>query len=303
MTGVIRIGTAPGTWGVEPGSSIDQPPWELVLDEVAAAGFQGIELGPFGYLPTDRQQLAWELSSRGLKLSAGYVMEPLHEAAQTSRILVDAERTCTLLADVGAKVLVLIGALVEERTAAAGREDLSPRLVGRQRATFMSTLTRLVDLAHDRGLTAVLHPHAGTHVEFEQEVDRLLDEADVRLGLCVDTGHCMYSGIDAQALLERYADRVRHVHLKDVRRDVLSRALGEGLRFEQAVAAGTFCPLGQGSVDLAGFLARLREINYNGWATFEQDRLAAEYASARADAEQSLAHLLALDADTGSRNL
>jgi len=287
---------------VEPGGSVDQPPWDLVLDEVAAAEFDGTELGPFGYLPFDADVLVSELSSRGLELSAGYVMDRLHDATQTRRILGDAGRTCALLADAGADALVLIGALVPERSAAAGSQNESPPLVGSERATFISTLGDLVGLASDSGLAAVLHPHAGTHVEFESEIDQMLEEADDRLGLCIDTGHCLYSGVDAQALLERYSPRVRHVHLKDVRSDVLSHALGAGLSFEEAVAAGTFCPLGQGAVDLEGFLTRLREFGYDGWATFEQDRLPTEYERARADAELSLAHLRTLGVDTIHRS-
>lgn len=294
MSSAIRVSTAPGTWGVEPGEQAGQPPWGLVLDEVSAAGFDGIELGPYGYLPTDPTRLGSELTSRDLELAGGYVMEPLHDAGETDRILDAATQTCSLLAAGGARVVVLIGALAQARSAAAGREDFAPPLAGSERATFLRTLSELVAIAEREGLSAVLHPHAGTHVEFEHEIEEVLEEVDGPLGLCVDTGHCLYSGVDATALVKRHPGLVRHVHLKDLHEPILRKALNSELSFEQAVAAGTFCPLGQGDVDLRGFLRCLRGLDYRGWATFEQDRLPTQYREARAAAEQSLDHLRGL---------
>jgi sugar phosphate isomerase/epimerase len=85
-----------------------------------------------------------------------------------------------------------------------------------------------------------------------------------------------------------------HVHLKDLRTPVLDRALAHGWSFEQAVASGVFCALGDGNCDLAGFLSALGNIGYDGWATYEQDRVAAEHPHARGDAERSLVHLESL---------
>jgi inosose dehydratase len=290
----IRLCTAPGTWGIEPGDDPEHAPWQLVLDEVAEAGFDGIELGPLGYLPTDPVRLSAELSSRGLKLSAGYVMEPFHAPAETSRILDATEQICELLAKAGAKTLVVIGSLVPERSAAAGRPDAAPTLSGSPRSIFVRTVRAVVDRAADNGLIAAFHPHAGTYVEFEHEIDEMLSDTGPELKLCVDTGHSLYAGIDATALLDSYSDRIAHVHLKDLHVAALQRAITDRLTFEEAVAAGVFCPLGDGDIDLAPFLTKLQAIGHDGWATYEQDRVAADYKSARADAERSLAHLEAL---------
>jgi len=287
----IRISTAPGTWGVEPVVDPAQAPWPLVLDEVAAAGFDGIELGPYGYLPVDVDRLSSELSARGLRLSAGFVMEPLHDSAHTDRILDTTRHTCKLLSDAGAKVLVVIGSLVPERSATAGRPDAAPPLDGWNRTIFIRTVGAIIDIAARHGLTATLHPHAGTFVEFDDEIDSMLDQAGMQLGLCIDTGHCLYSGVDANALLQRHADRVSHVHFKDLHGELLHEALFNKLSFEQAVASGVFCSLGDGSVDLKAFADQLRRLGYDGWATYEQDRVAADHPHARSDAQRSLACL------------
>lgn len=303
MTASIRICTAPGAWGIEPRENPEHAPWELVLDELAAAGFAGIELGPLGYLPSDPARLAAELAARDLELTAGYVMEPFHDPAETSRILRATERTCALLAGVGAGTLVVIGSLILARSAAAGRPDAAPALGGWSRATFLRTLGAVADRAAEHGLRAALHPHAGTYVEYEHEIDEILDQAGARLGLCVDSGHCLYSGVDALGLLERHRQRIWHVHLKDLRAEILRDALDKELSFEDTVAAGAFCPLGDGDVDLGSFLEALRTIGYRGWATYEQDRVASDYVTARADAQHSLAYLNRLGVHTRVRSV
>lgn len=294
MTGTIQIATAPGTWGIEPVDDPRQVPWQLVVDEAAAAGFDGIELGPYGYLPTDAVQLGRELAARGLGLAAGFVMEPFHDSGQTSRILSEAQQTCELLAAAGATTLVVIAGLVPERSATAGRHEVAPPLEGGSRLTFIRTVSALVDRANVAGLRAAFHPHAGTYVEFDDEIDRILKEADGRLGLCIDTGHCVYSGIDPSELLERYGEQVVHVHFKDLHHELLDDALRNEATFEQAVASGVFCALGDGSVDLGTFIQGLGTIGYDGWATYEQDRVAADHPQARPDAERSLAYLRTL---------
>jgi inosose dehydratase len=122
-----------------------------------------------------------------------------------------------------------------------------------------------------RGIRPVVHPHAGGFIEFEDEIERLLADSD--LALCLDTGHAAYAGIAAQDALRAHGDRLTHVHLKDVRGDVLARVRDERLDFWAAIDAGVFCPLGHGVVDLRAVLAALGEVGYGGYATIEQDRV------------------------------
>jgi inosose dehydratase len=282
----VRIATAPGSWGVETAGNPANPPWRAVLSEIAGLGFAGTELGPLGYLPERPEALAAELGERGLHLAAGFVMEPFHQSAQTERLLAVARRTCTVLREVGAVDVVLIQALSAERARCAGRSAEATRLDDARWSDMVSAIERTAQVAADHGLHASFHPHAGTYVEFADEIARLMDDLDDGLGLCVDTGHCAYAGIDPADLLRRHGHRVRHLHLKDLRGEVVR----EGRAFQDAVAAGVFCPLDAGDVDLRAVRDALADLEYDGWATVEQDRLAGD-GLAKMDAAASLAHL------------
>lgn len=298
MTNEIRICTAPGTWGVEPVDNPEHAPWPLVLDQVQAAGFDGIELGPLGYLPQHPARLRSELDRRGLGLVGGYLMEPFHDGAWADAILRKAEQTCELLAGAGAEVLVVIADLVPQRSAVAGRRDARVPMTQVERANLLQVIDEVIDRAEEMGLRAALHHHAGTFVEYEDETETVL-AALPRLGLCVDTGHAVYAGFDPVELLTKFSERVVHVHLKDLHADRLRRALAHGLSFQEAVAADIFCPLGAGDVDLKAFVRALHSIGYEGWATYEQDRVASDYPQAVRDALRSLAHLKSIGVDTG----
>jgi len=260
-----------------------------VLDEIAAAGFLGVELGPIGYLPEDPTHLRTALESRGLRLAGGYIMERFHDPDANADIMRTAERTCRLLEACGARHVVLIAALVPQRSRTAGRPEAAPALHAAAWTTLVTTVQSVAAVATSAfGLAPAFHPHVGTYVEFADEIDRLMAATDPGLvGLCVDTGHALYAGIDPADLFGRYADRATYLHLKDVRGDVLASARARGLAFEDAVAAGVFCPLGRGEVDFPSFRAALAAAEYEGWAAFEQDRLVGD-PLAQADAEASL---------------
>jgi inosose dehydratase len=145
-------------------------------------------------------------------------------------------------------------------------------------------------IAHAAGLDPLVHPHAGTYVEHAGEIEALLEATG--LGLCLDTGHLAYAGLDPVGWASR--GDVRHVHLKDLDRAVLDATLARGGGFWDAVAAGVFCPLGSGAVDFAGVLGALRAAGYNGWATIEQDRVPGS-GEPVADVRRSVAHLARLE--------
>ena len=263
----MRLATGPVTWGVDFADAPGNPPWPEVLDEIAASGLGALELGPVGYLPEDPAALREALAGRGLTAVGSFVFDDLHDPDRADAVVAAARRACAVIAAAGGRLLVVIDRPGPERAATAGRSAAARRLAPRAWAGLLRTVLRVADVARAHGLRPVVHPHAGSFLEFEDELERLLAGTD--LGLCLDTGHLAYAGIDPVAALARYAGRLGHVHLKDVDGDVLAR----GLPFWDAIAAGVFCPLGTGIVDVRAALAELDRQGYDGWATIEQDRV------------------------------
>lgn len=288
----IKIANAPASWGLEPPDPPQDPPWQRVLEEIARSGYAGTELGPFGYLPTHPDELVAGLRESGLSLAAGFVMESFPHRGSHEAIEQTARRTCELLQAGGARTLILIDAVSPDRLGTAGRSGDAPRLGDAEWAVLVDGLRRVAEIARASGLTAAIHPHVGTHIEFEDEVDRVLADLDPELvGLCADTGHSTYAGIDPVALLGRHADRLAYMHFKDIDLARLAAAREAQLTFYQAVARGIFRPLGDGSVDFAAVAERLGEVGYAGWATVEQDRLPDDSSTPVEEARRSLAYL------------
>lgn len=285
------IGNAPTSWGIEQ----DVEPAHgasLFLDQVTEAGYQGTELGPYGYLPTEPTVLRAELDRRGLRLTAGYVMDAFHDPGRTEALARQAERVCRLLEDADASRLVLIAGLAPERVATAGRSGVAARLTRSQFETSLRTIAAIGEIASAHGVVPGIHHHAGTHVEFRDEVDRLLAGlASTPVGLVVDTGHCAYAGMDPAELIRAYARRVTCVHLKDLDSRIRGRAREEGLSFWEAYRAGIFCVLGRGMVDFAAVRESLASTGYAGWLTVEQDADPRGTSDPLTDARHSLAYL------------
>jgi inosose dehydratase len=253
---MVELGTGPVSFGVDFADAPDNPDWRTVLDGIAAAGYRWTELGPIGYLP---EELGPELDARGLDLTAGFVFEPLHDAQATAVARAVAARVARL----GGHFLVVIDAVSDDRARTAGRPEVARRL-DRDRASAMRSVIReIAAIANGFGLQAVLHPHAGTHIEFEDEVEPLLDTID----LCLDTGHWLYAGQDPVRAYERWADRIPYLHLKDLD---CSRRDGD---FWASVRGGAFRPIGDGDLDVAGLFRALERHGFAGWALVEQDRV------------------------------
>jgi inosose dehydratase len=270
---MARLAAAPITWGVcELPNWGDVPPYQRVLDEMAAAGYAGTELGPLGYLPADPAHLRRELELRGLLLVGAFCPVTFHQVEEIRQSLDRATSFARFLADAGCPFLIAADAGSEARRAIAGRVPREALLPDDAWERFAEGLAELGHQCASLGLRVVFHPHAGTHVETPEEIDSLFSRlpADAA-GLCLDTGHVAYGGGDPVDVCRRYVDRVRHVHAKDVRRDVLDRVRQEGVAYEEAVGQGVFAPLGEGMVDFPGLVAVLKQAGYDGWYVLEQD--------------------------------
>jgi inosose dehydratase len=251
------------------------PPFGGVLDQIASAGYEGTELGPYGYLPTAPEVLKRELALRGLALGSSFVPLPLEDPSLRERAVRRALAVGALLATQGVAELIVADDEDPERQRIAGRVPADGRAgwrdaQWREAAGTVDAVARA--LRDELGMRVVVHHHAGTFVETPAEIDRLLAETDHDLvGLLLDTGHAVYGGADPVHLVRRYGDRIRYVHLKDAKADEIAHVRTSDVSMEEAWKRGVFCPLGAGVVDFPRVIDGLRERSYSGWLIVEQD--------------------------------
>jgi inosose dehydratase len=270
----IKVGNAPVSWGVmEVAGWGEQIPYSKVLDEIAKAGYAGTELGPYGYFPTEPNQLNSELTARGLQLVAGFVPIPLAHSARHDVGYQEAMKVAHLLAQTGARLIVLADEMSNARMAVSGRVDESrDGMSDSQWQSAAQILGSIAEACRELGLSAVFHHHAGTFVETPKEVARLCDSIEAELlGLCLDTGHYFFGGGDPVEAVRLYGARIRHLHLKDVQLPILESARRDGIGFLQAVRRGVFCELGAGGIDLNRVIQDMTAAGYSEWAIVEQD--------------------------------
>jgi inosose dehydratase len=284
---VIRLANAPCSWGALEFDAADQPaPAPQVLDEMAAAGYDGTELGDWGFLPTDPATLAADVARRHLALVAAFVPvalaqedaidEGVSRAVRTARLLNDASRAGQV-GQVGEPLLVLAddNASVPNRTARAGRIRDEDGLTPAQWDVFARHAERVASAVCDAtGLRTVFHHHCAGYVETPEEIDALMSRTDpALLGLCLDTGHLTFAGGDPLDALEQYGDRIRHVHFKDCEPALAAQSRVEEWDYHTAIRRGIFCELGKGMVPFPRILDALRARGYAGWIVVEQDVL------------------------------
>lgn len=269
----MKLGNAPCSWGVEFADDPRNPCWTQVLEECAAAGFRGIELGPVGFFPEDPVVLGLALEQHGLELSGGVVFQPFHDGAAWTKVKDAHIRTCESLVAHGAKQLIIIDSISADRTRTLGRPNEAKRLSASDWADFVDRIRMAAEIAtHDYGLTASLHAHAGGYCDFEDELEHLLAEIDRNvLKICVDTAHATLAGFDPLSFARRHAGRVAHIHLKDIDPVKRAQVTAQGIEFYAACADDLFCEIGRGEVDFRAFHGLLQEIGFDGWCTVEQD--------------------------------
>jgi len=273
----IRVASAPVSWGIM--EHVEYPadyPYGRVLDEIAAAGYTGTELGPYGFLPAQPVALRSELEKRSLTLCSAFLDIELGNPAAHQTSLAEVDRSVSLISQAGAKLLVLSDRITPARNAVAGRR-FEANQTSWNNAEWQAAATAIREViarCKAAGLKVAFHHHAGTHVETPEEVDRLfsLFPAD-ELGLCLDTGHYVYGGGDAVAFLEKQVSRVWCVHLKDVYDSKLAEARRERMNLHAAVRHGIYAPLGKGNIDFPRILAILKDGYYDGWLVVEADVL------------------------------
>jgi inosose dehydratase len=267
----FRVGSAPDSWGVWFPRDPRQTPWTRFLDEIARAGYEWLELGPYGYLPTDAETLRAELEARGLRLAGGTVGGPLHRREQLAAIQAQMLDVARLASELGAEHVVFLPAMY--RDLLDGRQVEPAELDEQQWQALVEGADRLARVLRDEtGMRLVFHPHAESHVETDAQVQRFLADTDPDLvGLCLDTGHVAYTHGDAPQLLREHADRIWYVHLKAVDPHVLARVEAEQLSFADAVKRDVMCEPGRGVPVLSDVIAGLQSLSPGTFVIVEQD--------------------------------
>ena len=276
---MISIANAPCSWGVIENVDGETSTYLEVLSEMQQAGYTGTELGDWGFMPTDPDQLRDILDRHRLKLLGSWVSVRLYDETYHQSGIDQAVQTARLMAEVGGPAcFVIIGddhSTVPDRTLYAGRIKPDHRLDERGWDTYTTGAMRVAEaVKKETGLRSLIHHHGATYVETPEEVAHFLAHTDPALvGLCFDTGHYALGGGDPVEALHAHKDRIAHVHFKDFDPGIVHVATENGWDYPAMIGQGVFPELGKGVVDFKAVLQTLSEIAYDDWIVVEQDVL------------------------------
>ena len=283
-----QVANAPLSYGafeMTVGTDFAVPDPERILEAIGAAGYEGTDLGPPGYLG-EGDVLAERLAANRLQIVGGFVPLRFSEEEDVTGL----EHTLDLFDAAGATGArpVLCDAGGPERIANPGRggEDASLRLDDGRWRTLVFNVEHAAEIARDRGYEPVFHHHTSTYVEGVPEIERFLEDTDV--ALLLDSGHLLVAGGDPVQALADWGERIGAIHIKDVRLKVLEQVKAERADTLTAWRRGLFCALGQGDVDLDGFCAALG--GYDGWVVVEQDRVLDDITAFEGAAQEQVAN-------------
>jgi inosose dehydratase len=300
----IVIANAPVSYGafeVTVGHDPNVPSGLSVLDQVAEAGYAGIDLGPVGFLGSG-EKLGELLAERALGLAGGYLELPYADHDALERMLPELDALLDAF-DAAAPYLAgppprptLADNGNEARRSRPGRSatDASVGLDAAQWEAFGQGLAKVVARCRDRGYEPTFHPETGTNVEAPWEIARVLEVSDI--GLCLETGHMMMGGGDPLAALRDWSPRINHVHLKDGVRSVMQGIIADEAPATDIWSREAFCALGHGDLDVQAVLDGLNRIGFQGWLVVEQDifpRTAERFARAAQDQRDNREYLSA----------
>lgn len=259
----MLIGNAPCSWGINYPTG-NAYTWAQYLDEVAAAGYRGTELGPFGFLPKDKAVLRDELAKRNLTLIGATHVHTFGDRASAPVLMSTLRELAPLMRELGAGHIVIMD---ESNWYPAGQEGVLDE-TGWQGLTATVREAQAI-IEGEFGLKASFHPHVGTAVELEPQIDRLLAETDI--DLCFDTGHHAFWGQDPLAYMDKVWSRIAYMHLKNVDPAVRARVLARQLSVEASYGEGVMAPLPDGAVDIKAVMRFLEARGFTGPVVVEQD--------------------------------
>jgi len=268
----VKLGIAPIAW-----TNDDMPDlgkentFEQCVSEMALAGFTGSEVG--NKYPRNTRILNKALQLRGIEIASAWfsaflTVKPLAEV--TSAFIEHRD----FLHAMGAKVIVVS----EQGHSIQGQLDLpiftkKPHFTEEEWTRLAEGLNKLGVLANEKGMKVVYHHHMGTGVQTAAEIDKLMALTDEKLVyLLYDTGHLVYSGEAHLEVLKKHINRIKHVHLKDIRGHLLEIVKASNLSFLDSVRLGAFTVPGDGCIDFVPVFQILEDHNYEGWFIVEAEQ-------------------------------
>lgn len=277
---MIKIANAPCSWGVlEFDLDGKAAGFEQVLNEISETGYQGSELGDWGFMPTVPAALRGQLDQRNLSMVGAFVPVFMKDRSKHTAGAAVAVKTAKLMADAGFKEAFIVLAddngSVPERTQNAGRVTPEMGLSTEEWKIFAEGANLVAsEVKAKTGLRTVFHHHCAGYVETPSEIDQLMALTDSSLlGLVLDMGHYKFGGGDPLAALIKHQSRIWHIHFKDCHAEIALQSKKEGWDYFKSVGSGVFCELGQGAVDFPAIVSELNKHNYDGWIVVEQDVL------------------------------
>ena len=267
----VKLGIAPIAW-----TNDDMPDlgaentFEQCISEMALAGFTGCEVG--NKYPKDTAVLKKALDLRGMQIcnawfSTFLTTKPYEETEK------EFIKHITFLKEMGAKVV----GVSEQGHSIQGTDksifDDKYVMNDEEWDMLCTGINKLGKVAKDMGIALCFHHHMGTVVQTAAEIDRMMENTDPELfNLLFDSGHLAYCGEDYMYILKKYINRIKHVHLKDIRPDVVADVKAKGESFLQGVRKGTFTVPGDGVIDFAPIFDVLAENNYEGYVLVEAEQ-------------------------------
>ena len=268
----VKLGIAPIAW-----TNDDMPDlgkentYEQCISEMALAGFTGCEVGN-KYPKNDMDFLKKSLKLRNMQIcnawfSAFLTTKPYEEVEK------EFIEHITFLKEMGAKVV----GISEQGHSIQGTDksifDDKYIMNDKEWDMLCTGVNKLGKVAKDMGITLTFHHHMGTVVQTAEEIDRLMENTDPELfNLLFDSGHLAYCGEDYMYILKKYINRIKHVHLKDIRPEVIEKVKNEHLSFLQGVRLGTFTVPGDGAIDFKPIFDVLDENGYEGYVLVEAEQ-------------------------------
>jgi len=268
----VKLGVTPTLWWNDDFPSIDIGiPFEQAISEMALAGFEGSSVGH--KYPTDPSVLREAMALRGLVVEEPWTSTYFTLAEMDDTSLRNFHASLEIIKAVGGREMVVaeLGGAVHPLPVAVFANK--PVFTDEQWDALCAGLNHVGKIAAEEGMRLSYHHNMGTGVMYREETDRLMEGTDTgSVHLCLDTGHAAFAGFDPLDLAKAYADRIGHVHLKDIRPEVVAMAHEQSLSFQQSIEAGVFTVPGDGSIDFAPILQTLAEADYEGWLVVEAEQ-------------------------------